>query len=108
MPLVAEITRNGKNHVPEGGWSELALCAFITAAISEHDGDLEFESGGTIADLEAEGKVIDFIWANPIYLLNREVFTSPLIVRGEQTLLEEHTFGEIKFLPGDRFKMWRK
>ena len=108
MPLVTEITRNGKTHTPEGGWSEFALNAMITAALAEHDRDMQFESGSTIGDIIDEGKVIDFVWANPIYLLDREQFQSPLIRRGEQTLTSEQQFGEIVFLPGDRLRMWRE
>ena len=113
MPLVTEIFRNGEIHVPEGGWSEYALNCFMTAALKEHDSDKAFEDGGTLGDLP-DGMCLDFVWRMPIYLLDRSHFNSPLVKRGEQTLLSEHTFPgndeipAITFLPGDRFRMWRE
>lgn len=111
MPLVTEITRNGEIHKPEGGWTEYVLCAMYTAALKESDPDLEFQAGGTLGEIP-DGEVIDFIWSNPIYLLDSEQFNAPLVKRGEQTLLQTHVFdnGEqcVTFLPGDRLRAWRE
>lgn len=106
MPLVTEVLRNGKP--VQFRWSEYVLCAMYTAAIVEHDGEMEFTDGYTIQDIVDEGKVIDFVWSNPIYLLNPDLFKSPLVKRGEQTLLYDHTFGEVEFKAGDVVRAWRE
>src|SRR5574342_51179 len=114
MPLVTEITRNGKNFNP--GWSDFALCAMFTAALLEGDPEMEFESGAKVKDLEP-GMVMDFIWSKHIYLFPKGHMD--LIDKGVQVLHDSHVFRshddpdhedyqEITFLPGDKLRAWRE
>jgi hypothetical protein len=107
MPLETQVFRN---NVPRKDivWDFFTLSCMYTVAIKEAAPEYEYQEGKKFGDLE-DGEWIDFSMA-PIYYL--DIPKCPLVKRGEQTLLETHTFdrGEGKsliFLPGDRLTAYR-
>lgn len=121
MPLRTQIVRGSKPlKVPS--WDGQMLSFMYTAAFKEAEPEREYADGETFGDLgqaqvEETGEYfdqwVDFSMA-PIYYLGGE---SPLMKRGEQTLLQNHRFlhtdhkGKqtiVELKPGDVLRAWRE
>ena len=111
MPLETQIERSGKTlHVR---WGYFHLNAMYTAAIKESvpnkKGLIAGDEEKTFGEL-ADGELINF---GDCYIYGLSIPGCPLVERGEQTLLQTHTFtdtydGEVFTLkPGDILRAWR-
>jgi hypothetical protein len=108
MPLNIRVIRNNET-VSDFIWDGVMLSFCYTVAIKEQRPDFEYAEGKTFGDLP-EGKFVDFSNA-PIYYLT--IPGCPLVERGEQTLLYDHSLEsedhmrQIHLKAGDRIEAWR-
>jgi hypothetical protein len=103
MPLNTQVTRNGKIHKPESGWTGLGLSCFLTVAIKDALPQWEYREGKRIGDIE-EGQFVDFTMS-PVYYMDIDV---PLWKKGTQTLMRDHTFGPFKDEDGEFTVFYKK
>lgn len=127
MPLNTEITRNGEIVSIPGGWNQIALDSFLTAALVDAaPSDFKVAKNDDGSDLTVldilrdqyetpNGKFdrrIGFMMA-PIYYLD---LPCPLFKKGSQVLKHDYTYEQIdsdgnplkiELKKGDKLSMWR-